>query len=155
MKDARTLLFDLLAVTHDGKQCAVLFAEDGVLELPFLHSLGIPSRHQGREAIANFYDYVGQTLYPGFGFAPEDVSVLIDTDDQVFAEYRTIATAASTGRQIHHLFAGRLVAERGEIKLLRESLNTVAAAQVLNPNGVADLAPHGDKIFSVPLDYAA
>lgn len=154
MKDAKALLFDLLAVTHDGKQCAALFAEDGVLELPFLHSLGIPTRHEGREAIANFYDYVGQTLYPGFGFNPENVTVLIDTKDQVFAEYLTQARAASTGRIIHHLFAGRLVAQNGQIKLLRESLNTVAAAQVLHLNGVADLAPHAEEIFSVPSGYA-
>jgi len=154
MTDARTLLFDLLAVAPDGKKCAALFAEDGVLELPFLHSLGIPTRHQGREAIANFYDFVGGVLYPGFGFDPENVTVLIDTKDQVFAEYLTTARAAATGRVIHHLFAGRLVAENGEIKLLRESLNTVAAAQVLNPNGVADLPPHAQEIFSVPSGYA-
>jgi len=41
----------------------------------------------------------------------------------------------------------RLVAEKGKITLLRESLNTVAAAQALNPNGVADLPPLESKIF--------
>ena len=153
MTDAKRLLLDLLAVTPDGKKCAALFAEDGVLELPFLHSLGIPTRHQGREAIEKFYDFVGGTLYPGFGFSPENVTVLIDTKDQVFAEYLTDVRAAATGRLIHHLFAGRLVAEGGKIKLLRESLNTVAAAQVLNPNGVADLAPPEAEIFSVPSGY--
>jgi hypothetical protein len=122
MTDAKTLLLDLLAATPDGKKCAELFAEDGVLELPFLHSLGIPSRHQGREAIAKFYDFVGSTLYPGFGFKPENVTVLIDTKDQVYAEYLTDARAAATGRLIHHLFAGRLVAENGKIKLPRRPL---------------------------------
>jgi len=150
MTDAKTLLLDLLAAAPDGKTCAKLFAEDGVLELPFLHSLGIPSRHQGREAIAKFYDFVGGTLYPGFGFKPENITVLIDTGNQVYAEYLTDARAAATGRLIHHLFAGRLVAENGKIKLLRESLNTVAAAQALNTNGVADLASPEAEIFSVP-----
>ena len=153
MTDAKTLLLDLLAVIPNGRKCAALFAEDGVLELPYLHSLGIPARHQGREAIANFFDFVGSTLFSGFGFSPENVTVLIDTKDQVFAEYLTEARAASTGRLIHHLFAGYLVAEGGKIKLLRESLNTVAAAQALNPNGVAALPPPEAEIFSVPPGY--
>jgi len=44
-------------------------------------------------------------------------------------------TAAATGRKIEHLFMGRLVAGNGEIKPLREALNTVSAAQVLLPGG--------------------
>ena len=61
--------------------------------------------------------------------------------------------AASTGRLIHLLFTGLLVAENGKIKLLRESLNTLANAQALSPNGVADLPPPEQEIFSVPPDY--
>jgi hypothetical protein len=34
---------------------------------------------------------------------------------------------------------GRLVSENGKIKLLREALNTVAAAQALMPGGPADI----------------
>jgi len=34
---------------------------------------------------------------------------------------------------------GRLVAENGEIKLLREALNTVAAAQALLPGGLGEI----------------
>jgi uncharacterized protein len=91
-------------------------------------------------------------LYPDFGFKPQDTKVLIETPDQVFAECTAHTTAAGTGRLIHHLFAARLVAHNGKIKLLRESLNVVAAAQALNPNGVADLPPAGREIFSVPPD---
>jgi len=47
--------------------------------------------------------------------------------------------AAATGRKIEHLFMGRLVAGNGEIKPLREALNTVSAAQVLLPGGAADI----------------
>ncbi len=47
--------------------------------------------------------------------------------------------AAATGRKIEHFFMGRLVAENGEIKPLREALNTVSAAQVLLPGGAADI----------------
>ena len=61
----------------------------------------------------------------------------------------------TTGPPIHHLFAGRLVVENGKIKLLRESLNTAAAAQALNPNGAADLPPPAAEIFSVPPGYAS
>ena len=56
--DAKTLLLDLLAVIPDGEKSAAFFAEDGVLELPFL-----PTRHQGHAAIKEFYNYVGGTLY--------------------------------------------------------------------------------------------
>lgn len=79
--------------------------------------------------------------------------MLIETPDQVFAEYTAHTKAGRAGRILHHLFAGRLVAKNGKITLLRESLNTVAAAQALNPNGVADLLPPEREIFSVPPDY--
>ena len=152
---AKTLLLELLAVIPDGARAAALFAEDGVLEFPFLHALGIPTRYQGREAIGQFYDFVGSTLFPGIAFKPEDTAVLIETPDQVFAEFIAHTRAAGTGRLIHHLFAGRLVVENGKIKLLRESLNTAAAAQALNPNGATDLPPPDAEIFSVPPGYAS
>ena len=65
----------------------------------------------------------------------------------------THATIAGTGRLIHHLFAGRLVAEKGQIKLLRESMNVLAAVQALNPKGAAGLPPPPAEIFSVSPDY--
>ena len=92
-------------------------------------------------------------LYSGFGFTPKDISVLIETPDRVFAEYMTHAEAAGTGRRIHHLFAGRLVAEKGQIKLLRESMNVLAAVQALSPKGAAGLPPPAAEIFSVPNGY--
>ena len=52
MKDAKTLLLEFLAAVTHGQNAAVLFAEDGAVELPFLHSLGIPWRHRGRQAIS-------------------------------------------------------------------------------------------------------
>jgi hypothetical protein len=51
------------------------------------------------------------------------------------------------------MFAARLVAENGLIKLVRESLNGVAAAQALLPGGVKDLPAPEKEIFSVPPDY--
>ena len=59
MSDARTLLLELLAVIPNGDRVAALFADDGVVELPFLHSLGMPTCHQGRAQIRDFYNQVG------------------------------------------------------------------------------------------------
>jgi len=47
--------------------------------------------------------------------------VLIDTPEQAFGEYEFSAVSSKTGRSVHQLFFGRLVAENGKIKLLREA----------------------------------
>ncbi|MGC2030640.1 MAG: hypothetical protein WA642_11515 [Steroidobacteraceae bacterium] len=98
MTVAKRLLLDLLAVIPDGEKAAAFFAQDGAVELPFLHAIGIPTRYQGHAAIKEFFNLVGGTLYPGFGFKPEDIEVLIETPEQVFAEYTTHTKAARTGR---------------------------------------------------------
>jgi hypothetical protein len=46
------------------------------------------------------------------------------------------------------LFTGYLVAEAGEIKLLRETFNPLTMAQAQLPNGVADIGPPGDEVHS-------
>jgi len=43
---------------------------------------------------------------------------MIETPEQAFAEYEFTAQSSKTGRTIHELFVGRLVAENGKIKLL-------------------------------------
>src|ERR1700730_16812300 len=152
MTDAKTLLLEFLAAVTAGQNAAALFAEDGALELPFLHSVGIPWRHRGRQAISELQDSL-PVLYLDFDFKLEDAPALIDTPEQVFAEYMAHTTAKATGRTLHHLFAARLVAENGRIKLVRESLNVVAAAQALLPGGVKDLPDPEEEIFSLPPDY--
>lgn len=109
----------------------------------------------GRAAVQGFYNFVGTRLYPDFGFKPQDIKVLIETPDQVFAEYMTHTKTAGTGRLIHHLFAGRLAADHGKITLLRKSLNTLSAAQALNPHGAADVPAPANEIFSVPPGYVS
>ena len=152
MKDAKTLLLEFLAAVTHGQNAAALFAEDGAVELPFLHSLGVPWRHQGRQAISELQASLAE-LYLDFAFKPEDTHVLIDTPEQVFAEYMAHPTVKATGRTVHHLFTGRLVVENGQIKLLRESLNTVAVGQALLPGGVKGLPDPEKVIFSVSPDY--
>ena len=66
----------------------------------------------------------------------------------MFAEYVVHATAAATGRLAHHLFMGRLVAENGQIKLIREALNTVAAASALLTGGTHDLPEPTNEIHA-------
>ena len=152
MKDAKTLLLEFLAAVTHGKDAAALFAEDGTVELPFLYSVGIAWRHEGRQAIRELQAFLAE-LYVDFGFQPEDTAVLIDTPEQAFAEYMAKPTVRATGRTIHHLFAARVVAENGLIKLVRESLNPFAAAQGILPAGVKDLPDPEEVIFSVPPDY--
>lgn len=68
---------------------------------------------------------------PDFKF--HNVRFLIDTPDQVFAEYSVEALVPATGRIYRQMYAGRLVAKDGKIQLLRESMDTVAAAKAFAP----------------------
>jgi hypothetical protein len=99
-----------------------------VFELPFLRSLGVEPRYVGRLQITALLQQLLK-LYPNFAFAPDDIHILIETPEKMFAEYVAHARAAATGRTLHHLFTGYLVAKAGEIKLLRESFNPLAMAQ--------------------------
>ena len=152
MSDAKSILMQLLDAIPDGARTAQLFAEDGVLELPFLRSIGLEPRYQGRQSIHDFYEFV-QNIYAEFQFKPEDTTVLIDTPDKVLAEYMTHSIARATGRRIHHLFTGYLVTQNGQIVLLREMLNVVAGAQALFPGGVHELPAPPDEIFSASPNY--
>ena len=152
MKDAKTLLLEFLAAVTHGQDAAALFAEDGTVELPFLYSVGIPWRHRGRQAIRDLQAQLAG-FYLDFAFKPEETHVLIDTPEQVFAEYMAHPTVRATGRTLHHLFTARVVAQNGQIKLVRESLNPFAAAQALLPGGVKDLPDSEKVVFSVSPDY--
>ena len=147
MKDSKTLLLDYLTSIRDPERAASLFADDGVFELPFLRSLGVEPRYTGRREITALVHKLLE-LYPDFAFAPDDTRILIETPEKTFAEYVAHARAAGTGRTAHHLFTGYLVAEAGEIKLLRETFNPLTMAQAQLPNGVADIGPPGDEVHA-------
>ncbi len=147
MKDSKTLMLEYLASIRDPERAAALFADDGVFELPFLRSLGVKPRYAGRrEIVALLHQLLN--LYPNFAFARDEVSILIETPEKTFAEYVAHARAAATGRTVHHLFTGYLVAKDGEISLLRESFNPLAMAQAQLPNGVADIGPPGNEVHA-------
>ena len=147
MSDATTLLKEFLGNIRDPEKASALFAEDGAFEMPFFVSLGWPDRFEGPEGVKGLITTVLE-YYPDFEFKDEDITVLIETPDEVFAEYVVHATAAATGRLAHHLFMGRLVAENGQIKLIREALNTIAAASALLPGGTHDLPEPTDEVHA-------
>ena len=147
MKDSKTLLLNYLASVRDPERAASFFADDGVFELPFLRSLGVEPRYKGRREITTLVHKLLE-IYPNFAFEPDDTRILIETPEKTFAEYVAHGRAAATGRRAHHLFIGYLVAEGGEIKLLRESFNPLTMAQAQLPNGVADIGPPGDEVHS-------
>jgi ketosteroid isomerase-like protein len=121
MKTAPQLLGDYLASIQDPQAAAALFADDGILELPW-----IGARAQGPQAIAAFIGGLLKNV-PDFRF--HDVRMFIETDEQAFAEYSVEAKVLSTGKMYRQTYAGRLVAQNGKIRLLREALDTVAARE--------------------------
>jgi hypothetical protein len=86
-------------------------------------------------------------LYPGLG--DDNLQILIDTPDQVFAEYEFTATSSKTGRRIHQLIFSRLVFESGKIKCLREALNTAAAVRGIFPDDLSGI-PAGAPLSDSP-----
>jgi uncharacterized protein len=147
MKDSKALLLNYLASVRDPEGAASLFADDGAFELPFLRSLGVEPRYTGRREITALLHQLLK-LYPNFAFASDDTRILIETPEKTFAEYVAHGRAAATGRTAHHLFTGYVVAEAGKIKLLRETFNPLTMAQAQLPNGVADIGPPGDEVYS-------
>ena len=136
MKNAKELMLEFTASSfRDPQKAAEMFAEDGAFEMPYLASFGVPSEYKGRDAIAGFFRFV-RDLFPSVEL--ENIKVLIDTPEQAFGEYEFTGVSSKTGRSVHQLFFGRLVAENGKIKLLREALNSfeVARATVTDSAGL-------------------
>ena len=105
------------------------------LRCPIWPGSGFPSQNRGRDSIEGFFQFV-RDLYPGFQF--DNIKALIDTPEQAFGEYEFTAVSSKTGRSVPQLFFGRLIAENGRIKLLREALNSFegARATVLDSVGL-------------------
>jgi len=102
MKNAKELLEEFTAASfRDPKKAAEMFSEDGAFEMPYLESVGVPGRYEGREAIERFFRFVRE-VYPDMDL--ENVKIMIDTPEQVFAEYEFTAQSSKTGRTIRTLF---------------------------------------------------
>jgi ketosteroid isomerase-like protein len=128
---AKELLLGYLSDINDADKVIGLFADDATIELPYLKSLGLPWQWQGKEVIYNFLKNL-PNIFPGFVF--ENIRVHIDTPDQAFGEYEVHCTVASTGRLYNQNYMGRLVAENGKIKLLREALDMAQVAKSMAAN---------------------
>ena len=113
---------ELLKAYHSNIQnpatVAPLFATDGAIELPYLGSLGQSWRTEGPENIKNMIAGLLK-MAPDFRFI--NIKYYIETPDQVFAEYEV--DCLFNGKPYKQMYMGRLVAEQGKIKLLREGMN--------------------------------
>ena len=118
MKTAKELLQAYHSNVQNPEAVAPLFAPDGAIELPYLASLGQGWRTEGPENIKNMIAGLLK-MAPDFNFI--NIKYYIETPDQVFAEYEV--DCLWNGKPYKQLYMGRLVAEKGKIKLLREAMN--------------------------------
>lgn len=128
MKTAKELLLGYLQNINDADTTIELFAADAAIELPYLASLDKQWRWEGRDVLHNFI----KSFPKGYeDFAFKNIQILIDTPEQVFGEYQVEAVFKKTGKVYHQTYMGRLVAENGKIKLLREALNLVEVTKAM------------------------
>jgi hypothetical protein len=135
VKTAKELLQAYIEGT--AQESAALFAEKGALELPYLADLGVEPRYEGPESIGAFLTFLHEKMYPGFKFV--DVKIYIDTPDQAFGEYTIHQKSGISGKEIHQRFFGHCTVANGQIVLLREALNVIAAADAMFPGGLTDI----------------
>jgi ketosteroid isomerase-like protein len=121
MKTPTELLRAYLANIRDPAAAAALFADDGVVELPAIHA-----RVEGPAAIEKFIADLLEKV-PDYRF--QNIRIWIETADQTFGEYDVEALVPAAGKVYEQSYAGRLVAEDGKIKLLREWMDPAAASR--------------------------
>ena len=124
MKSATELLEAYLDNVRTPKVSAAQFAEDGVLELPW-----VKAHAQGPAAVERLLTGLLAKI-PDFRF--KNLTYFIQTPDKVAAEYHVEALVPATGKMYRQTYAGVLVAENGKIKLLHETLDTLAASQAFS-----------------------
>jgi SnoaL-like domain len=124
MKSASELLETYLNNARTPQVSAAQFAEDGVLELPW-----IQERAQGPAAVERLLNGILSKV-PEFRF--KNLIYFIQTPDKVAAEYQVEARVLTTGKIYKQTYVGVMHAENGKIKLLREALDTAAAAKAFS-----------------------
>lgn len=124
MKTALQLLQAYLDNVRTPAVSAAQFSENGVLELPT-----VKAHAEGPAAVEKLLTGLLAKV-PDFRF--KDLKVWIDTPERVFAEYSVEALVIDTGKVYQQTYAGVLIAENGKIKLLREALDTAAAARAFS-----------------------
>src|SRR6267154_60094 len=139
MKTAKQLLETYLAAVSAGEmeRAIALFADVGGIEFPYVGSVNLPIRHQGPEALRQFFDPV---VKGADNFKFKNIKIFPGEDENhVSGEYEVDAVIKKTGRRYRQLYGGRLIAENGKIQLLREFCDTVEVARAMFPNGVKEL----------------
>jgi ketosteroid isomerase-like protein len=124
MKPASELLETYLNNVGTPNISAAQFAEDGVLELPWVNA-----HAQGPAAVERLLAGILAKV-PEFRF--KNLTYYIQTPDKVAAEYQIEAKVLSTGKVYKQTYVGVLHAENGKIKLLREALDTLAASKAFS-----------------------
>ena len=124
MKSASELLETYLNNVGTPKVSAAQFAEDGVLELPWVNA-----HAQGPAAVEKLLTGLLAKV-PDFRF--KNLTYFIQTPDKVAAEYQVEAKVLSTGKIYKQTYAGVLHAQNGSIKLLHETLDTLAASKAFS-----------------------
>jgi ketosteroid isomerase-like protein len=128
---AADLLLAYLASVGDPATASALFAHDAVLEFPYLSTVRMPSRHDGREAIRQLLIGVIAT-FDDFTF--HNVVVYPSSQpSEAFAEYEVHART-KTGVPYHQHYAARIVARDHHITHLREFMNMVPVIRAFFPD---------------------
>ncbi len=118
-------------------RCVDLFAEDGVFEFPYLPTIGMDAKFQGKAAIRAVLELI-RSHFASFTLSNIDI---YETKDRVglFIEYHSDGFIDGTERVYSQDYVSHLVVENRKIKLLREYLNSISIARMLLPNGLADV----------------
>jgi ketosteroid isomerase-like protein len=139
MKSARQLLETYLDAVSAGEMEKViaLFADDGAIEFPYFGSVNLPTRYQGPDALRKFFAPV---MEGAENFKFKNIKIFPGEDENhVSGEYEVDALIKKTARRYRQLYGGRLIAENGKIKLLREFCDTVEVARAMFPNGISSI----------------
>ena len=123
-KTATELLEAYLDNIGTPRIAASFFADDGVLELPWVN-IHVQGPAEIEKMVAGLL-----ARLPGFRF--KNLTYFIQTRDKVAAEYQVETPVLDTGKVYRQTYCGVLIVENGKIKLLREALNTAAAAEAFS-----------------------
>jgi ketosteroid isomerase-like protein len=124
MKSASELLEAYLNNVATPRVSASQFAEEGVLELPWVKAYARGPAEVEKMLIGLL------ARVPDFRF--KNLTYFIQTPDKVAAEYQVEALVPDTGKIYKQTYAGVLVAENGKIKLLHENLNTLVSSEAFS-----------------------
>ena len=120
MPSAKELFLAYLGNVNDLVKIIDLFDHGAIIEIPYLHSLGMPWQWKGKEAILQFLQGL-PSIFTSFDI--QNIRIHIDTPNQAFGEYEVWSTVKATGLPYNQKYMGRLVSENGKIQLIREALD--------------------------------